>query len=286
MKPLGPPSARVLLRRRLTNAVAVALATGAALLALLALGWVLWTLVGNGLAGLNWALFTALPKPPGEPGGGLANAMFGTLMVTGLAIVLGVPIGLLGGIYLAEFGRSSAAARAVRFVSDVMMGVPSIVVGLFAYGLLVRPMDRFSGVAGAVALAVLMLPIVTRTTDEMLRLVPSSLREAALALGAPEWRMVTKVSIRAALPGILTGVILAVARVSGETAPLLFTSLNSPYWNFDPSMPTPTLNVTMFNYAMSPYEDWRRTAWAAALVITAGVLVLTIVARRLRPNDR
>jgi phosphate transport system permease protein len=283
---LGPVAARVVLRRRLASMAAFALATAAALLTLLVLGWVLWTLVGKGLEGMSVELFTALPKPPGEPGGGLANAMVGTLIVTGLAIVLGVPIGLLAGVYLAEFGRSSATARAVRFVSDVLMGVPSIVVGLFAYGLLVRPMGRFSGLAGAVALAVLMLPIVTRTTDEMLRLVPSSLREAALALGAPEWRMVTGVSIRAALPGILTGVVLAVARVGGETAPLLFTALGSPYWSVDPSAPTATLNVTMFNYAMSPYEDWRRTAWAAALVITAGVLVLTVAARRLRPRER
>ncbi len=276
----------IYVRRKATNIFMFGLATLAAAISLAFLVWILGTLVSRGLGGLSVAFFTELPKPPGDGGGGLSSAVGGTVVVTGLAIGLGVPIGLLAGTYLAEFGEGNRFASAVRFVADVLMGAPSIVVGVFVYGLMVRPMGRFSALAGSVALAVLMLPIVTRTTDEMLRLVPSSLREAALALGAPRWVMVLKVSVRSALPGILTGIILAIARVGGETAPLLFTSLNSPYWNFDPTQPTGTLNVTMFNYAMSPYADWRQLAWAAALVITAGVLVLTIIAKLVRTRAR
>ncbi len=276
----------VVFRRKAVNAIASLLATLAAVVTLAFLAWILLTLVSKGIAGIDLSFFTRLPKPPGESGGGLANAVVGTLLLTLMAVAIGVPIGLLAGIHLAEFGRDGLMARAVRFVSDVLMGAPSIVVGVFVYGLLVRPTGKFSGMAGAVALAVLMLPIVTRTTDEMLRLVPGSLREAALALGAPAWKMVTRVSLRAALPGITTGVLLAIARVSGETAPLLFTALNSPYWTFNPAEPTATLNVTMFNYAMSPYHDWQQLAWSAALVITMGVLLLTIVARALRSRVR
>lgn len=279
-------SALVLARRKAVNALMVGMATAAALTALLFLAWILSTLVLEGLEGLSWAFFTNLPRPPGEPGAGLANALVGTGLVALTAIVLGVPTGLLGGIYLSEYGKRGKLERTVRFVSDVLLGAPSIVVGVFVYGLLVRPLGHFSGLAGGVALAILMLPIVTRTTDEMLRLVPIPLREAALALGAPAWKVVTKVSLRAALPGITTGIILAIARVAGETAPLLFTSLNTPYWNADPLAPTATLNVTMFNYAMSPYEDWRRMAWAAALVITTAVLLLTVTARVARRRVR
>lgn len=277
---------RMQIRRKLVNATMFTLATLAAVLALVLLAWIVATLVTRGLQGLNLAFFTELPPPPGEQGGGLANAVVGTLMVTGIAVALGVPVGLLAGVYLAEFGKARPLAQGVRFVADLLMGAPSIVIGVFVYGLLVRPLGEFSGLAGAVALAVLMLPIITRTTDEMLQLVPTSLREAALALGAPPWKMITSVSIRAALPGIVTGMILAIARVSGETAPLLFTSLNSPFWNFNPTHPTGTLNVTMFNFAMSPYERWQQLAWSAALVITAGVLVLTILARLVRRRAR
>lgn len=279
-------SARVLVRRKALNAVMVTLATLAAITALAFLAWILSTLVARGVEGLSWAFFTGLPRPPGEPGAGLSNALAGTGLVALTAIVIGVPLGLLAGIYLSEYGKGGKLERAVRFVSDVLLGAPSIVVGVFVYGLLVRPLGHFSGFAGGVALAILMLPIVTRTTDEMLRLVPSTLREAALALGAPVWKMVTRVSLRAALPGITTGVILAIARVGGETAPLLFTSLNTPYWSTDLTEPMATLNVTMFNYAMSPYEDWRRMAWAAALVITSAVLLLTILARAVRRRTR
>lgn len=276
----------VLLRRKAVNALASLLSTLSAIIALGFLAWILATLISKGAAGIGLAFFTRLPKPPGELGGGLANAVVGTVLLTAMAVAFGVPVGLLAGIHLAEFGRDGRIARTIRFVSDVLMGAPSIVVGVFVYALLVRPTGKFSGIAGAVALAVLMLPIVTRTTDEMLRLVPGSLREAALALGAPAWKMVTRVSLRAALPGITTGVLLAIARVSGETAPLLFTALNSPYWTFNPAEPTASLNVTMFNYAMSPYHDWQQLAWAAALVITTGVLLLTIVARTLRARAR
>jgi phosphate transport system permease protein len=272
----------VLLRRKLVNGAMVTLASAAAAVVLVFLAWILFTLVSHGLGGLSVAFFTRLPKPAGEAGGGLANAIVGTGMISGLAVVFGVPLGILTGIYLAEYGKLGRLARAVRFVADVLLGAPSIVVGVFIYGLMVRPLGHFSALAGGVALAILMLPIVTRTTDEMLRLVPVSLREAALALGAPMWRMVLSVSLRAALPGITTGVILAIARVAGETAPLLFTALATPYWNLDPLEPTATLNVAMFNYAMSPYADWRQAAWAAALVITTGVLLLTILARAIR----
>lgn len=279
-------SALVLLRRKAINALMVGMATAAALTALVLLAWILSALVARGVEGLSWAFFTKLPRPPGESGAGLANSLVGTGLVALMAIVIGVPTGLLGGVYLSEYGKRGRLERAVRFVSDVLLGTPSIVVGVFVCGLLVRPLGHFSGLAGGVALAILMLPIVVRTTDEMLRLVPIPLREAALALGAPEWKVVTRVSLRAALPGITTGIILAIARVGGETSPLLFTSLNTPYWNADPLAPTATLNVTMFNYAMSPYDDWRRMAWAAALVITTAVLLLTIAARLVRRRVR
>lgn len=273
-------------RRQWHSKAMMALSSLALLFGVAMLAWVLGTLLTKGMAGVTFALFTELPLPPGEDGGGLAHAVVGTAQVTGLAVLFGVPLGLAAGVWLAEFGRGSMRGRklasAVRFLSDVLMGVPSIVVGVFVYGLVVSPMGSFSGFAGAVALAILMLPIVMRTTDEMLQTVPHTLREAALGLGAPMWKMVWHVSMRAALPGIITGVILAIARVGGETAPLLFTALNTVYWNFDPTQPTGTLNVTLFNYAMSPYDDWRRLAWGAALVITSAVLALTLIARRLR----
>lgn len=278
----SPVAIRLRRRRKVGSAVVMGLCALALVFGVAMLAWVLGTLVARGGGALSLALFTELPNPPGEPGGGLAHAVLGTLLITGLAAILGVPLGIGAGVWLAEYGQASKPARLVRFVADVLMGVPSIVIGVFAYGLVVTPMGRFSGLAGGVALALLMLPIVTRTTDEMLRVVPTALREAALALGAPVWKMVVKVSMRSALPGIITGVILAIARVGGETAPLLFTALNSPYWNLDPTRPTGTLNVTMFQYAMSPYHDWQQLAWGAALVITASVLGLTVVGRALR----
>lgn len=277
-----PRAQRARVRRVLLNRAMMVAAAAALILAVATLCWVLGTLIARGGGALSWRLLTELPNPPGIPGGGLAHAIAGTLLLTGAALCLGVPTGIAAGIWLAEFGQGSRIAYAVRFLADVLMGVPSIVIGVFVYGLLVAPLGSFSGLAGAVALALLMLPIVTRTTEEMLRAVPVTLREAALACGCPPWIMILRVSVRAALPGILTGVLLAIARVGGETAPLLFTSLNTPYWSFDPLAPIGTLNVTLFNYAMSPYRDWQQLAWAAALCITLAVLALTIAARTLR----
>ncbi|MCE5231625.1 phosphate ABC transporter permease PstA [bacterium] len=252
------------------------------------LGWILFVLVARGAGALNWDFFTKLPTPPGVEGGGVANAIVGTLAITAMAALVGVPLGMLGGVYLAEFGRGTRLAAAIRFSANILMGVPSIIIGIFVYAMLVQPMGRFSGYAGSLSLAIIMLPIVVRTTEDMLAMVPGSLREAAMALGAPRWKVSFGIYFRAAKAGILTGILLAVARVSGETAPLLFTSLNSPYWNrFDSvtgaaqsfAQPTANLTVTIFNQAMSPYPDWQQSAWAASLLITFGVLALTIVSR-------
>ncbi len=250
--------------------------------ALLGIGILIWILFGvivRGAGALNLSFFTQLPTPPGMTGGGLANAILGTLAMTVAATLLSVPIGLLSGIYLAEFGTESRVADQSRFSSNVLMGIPSIIVGVFAYTLIVIPLGHFSGYAGVVALAILMMPVITRTTEDMLRLVPNTLRESALALGAPRWKVTLAVVFRAAKAGLLTGILLAVARVSGETAPLLFTALNSPYWFSSLSGPTPNLTVTIFNYAVSPYDDWQRIAWGASLLITVSVLAFTLLAR-------
>jgi phosphate transport system permease protein len=212
-------------------------------------------------------------------GGGLGNAIAGTVLMTGVATLVGVPIGLLAGVFLAEFGKTSAIAPAVRFAANVLMGTPSILIGVFVYALVVVPMGHFSGLAGALALAMIILPVVTRTTEDMLQMVPDSLREAALALGSPRWKVTLGIVFRAAKSGLLTGILLAVARVSGESAPLLFTALNSPYSVRSLSQPTANLTVTIYNYALSPYADWRQMAWGASLLITAGVLSLMIIAR-------
>jgi phosphate transport system permease protein len=250
--------------------------------ALLGIGILIWILSGvvaRGLGALDLSFFTQLPTPPGMSGGGLANAILGTLAITLAATLLAVPIGLLAGIYLAEFGQDSRLADQSRFSSNVLMGIPSIIVGVFAYTLVVIPLGHFSGYAGVVALAILMMPVITRTTEDMLRLVPNTLRESALALGAPRWKVTLVVVFRAAKAGLLTGILLAVARVSGETAPLLFTALNSPYWFKSLSGPTPNLTVTIYNYAVSPYDDWQRLAWGASLLITMSVLAFTLSAR-------
>jgi phosphate transport system permease protein len=241
--------------------------------------WILSSVIVRGVGAFNLNFFTQLPTPPGMAGGGLANAMVGTIAMTMAATLISVPLGLLSGVYLAEFGQESRVADQSRFSANVLMGMPSIVVGLFAYALVVKPLGHFSGYAGTVALAILMIPVVTRTTEDMLRLVPNTLREAALALGAPRWKVTLAVVFRAAKAGLITGILLAVARVSGETAPLLFTALNSPYWFKSLSGPTPNLTVTIFDYAMSPYADWQRMAWGASLLITVGVLAFTLMAR-------
>jgi phosphate transport system permease protein len=266
-------------RRKAANLAMLVLSASSAMFGLFWLFWILKELIHRGGSALNWAFFTQLPTPPGMAGGGMANAIVGTLIITGLATLLGVPAGLMAGTYLAEYGRQSALGKIVRFVADVMTSAPSIVIGVFVYAVIVMPMKSFSAGAGAVALALIMIPVVVRTTEEMLRLVPGSLRESALALGAPYWRVVLSVCYRRVFGGLATGILLAIARVSGETAPLLFTSLNNPFWSVNLARPMGTLNVTLFNYAMSPYDDWRAKAWGAALLIAAGVLFTTLLAR-------
>lgn len=253
----------------------------AAMIGLAALAWILVVVLRHGAAALDVRLLTSLPSPPGGTGGGLGNAIVGTLAMTLLACALGIPVGMLAGVYLAEFGRGSRLAGTVRFMVNVMIGIPSIIIGLFVYTIMVVSVGHFSGWAGGVSLGLLILPVVARTTEDMLVLVPNSLRESALALGAARWRTTLQIVFRSARAGLLTGVLLAVARVSGETAPLLFTALNSPYWPRSLSGPTANLTVTIYNYAMSPYPDWQRIAWGASFLITIGVLALTIVSRAL-----
>ena len=267
--------------RRMVDLAMRLVAGSAAAAGILALGWILATVVSRGAAAVTPAFFTHLPTPPGVAGGGLANAMLGTLMITSLAALFSIPMGLMAGVYLAEFGRESRFAAAVRMATNIMMGVPSIISGVFVYTLLVATTGHFSGYAGAVALALIMLPVIVRTTEDMLLLVPGALREAGLALGTPRWRVTRDIVLRSASKGLLTGVLLAVARVSGETAPLLFTSLNSPYWPERLGQPTANLTVTIFSYAMSPFRDWQAQAWGAAMLITLGVLATSLCARLL-----
>lgn len=253
----------------------------AAVFGLLMLFWVLLTVLKNGAAAIDWNLLLKKTTPPGIEGGGVGNAILGSSILIFLAILIGVPTGILAGVYLAEFGRDSRIGALVRFSTNVMMGIPSIIVGLFVYTILVLSTGSFSGWAGATALAILMLPVISRTTEDMLHLVPNSLRESALALGAPRWKITISIVFRAAKNGLLTGVLLSVARISGETAPLLFTCLNSPYWPKSLNTPIANLPVTIFNCAMSPYADWRQLAWGASFLITMSVLGLTISARLL-----
>ncbi len=266
-------------RRKASDLSIKVFSTFSALLGIFFLGWILYVVIQRGAAALNWNFFTQLPAPPGTPGGGLASAILGTLYMTVIAGVVGVPTGMLAGVYLSEYGQRSRFGAWVRFTVNVMMGIPSIIMGLFIYTLMVVPFGHFSGYAGGMSLALLILPIVARTTEDMLTLVPNSMRESALALGAPRWRVTLGIVFRAARVGLITGVLLAVARVSGETAPLLFTSLNSPYWPKSLSQPTSNLTVTIFNYAMSPYNDWQQAAWGASLLIMVGVLSMTVLAR-------
>ncbi len=275
-------------RRRAVDRLVRLACLAATAVAVVPLASVLGYVVHQGAGGLDLSFFTELPKPVGEAGGGMANAIVGTLLLLGMACLIALPVGILAGVYLAEFGERRLG-RLIRFSADVMTGVPSIVVGMFVYTALVLSMRRFSAVAGAVALAILMLPTVTRTTEELLRLVPGSLREAALALGVPQWRTTLKVVLRAAAPGVATGAMLALARAAGETAPLLFTAFSSRFWAEGLDQPIASLPVQIFTYAVSPYADWHRQAWAAALVLVALVLVLNLVARllvRQRPAAR
>ncbi len=265
-------------RRRIVNATGLTVSLLAMLFGLFWLCWILITLLDNGLPALTSAVFTQMTPPPGSSGG-LLNAIVGSLMMTALGTLIGTPIGILAGTYLAEFGQRGWLAPITRFINDVLLSAPSIVIGLFVYQIYVVKVKHFSGWAGAIALSIIVIPIVIRTTENMLRLVPSTLREAAAALGAPQWKIVNFVTLRAARAGIITGVLLAVARISGETAPLLFTSLNNQFWSSNMDQPMANLPVVIFQFAMSPYEDWQHLAWAGALLITLSVLTLNIVAR-------
>jgi phosphate transport system permease protein len=264
-------------RRALSHAIIV-LCGASVLVALVPLALVLFYVVSQGISSLNLDFFTQMPKPVGEEGGGMANAIVGSLMVTGLGALMAVPIGIMSGIYASEYAGTRLAAG-IRFAADTLNGVPSIVIGVFVYSIAVLPFRRFSALAGGVALGIMMIPLIMRTTEELLRLVPSSLREGALALGATRARAVFTVVVPAALPGILTGILLALARIAGETAPLLFTAFNNRFWSTDVTQPVSTLTVQVFTYAIAPYEDWHRQAWAGALVLVSMVLLCSLLAR-------
>ena len=265
-------------RRKLANRVVLGLSFAATAIGLLWLAAILFTLLANGLSALTADLFTQMTPPPGSRGG-LLNAIYGSVVMTVLATLIGTPVGILAGTYLAEYSRGSRLAEVIRFINDILLSAPSIIVGLFVYEVVVIRVGHFSGWAGAFALAIIVVPVVVRTTEDMLRLVPDSLREAAAALGAPKWRTVIQISYRAAVQGILTGVMLAVARISGETAPLLFTALNNQFWSTDLNAPMANLPVVIFQFALSPYADWQSLAWGGALLITAVILTLNIGAR-------
>jgi phosphate transport system permease protein len=265
-------------RRKLVSAVMTGACGLAVAAALVPLSMILFYILRKGITSLNLDFFTKTPRPVGESGGGMANAIVGTLTLIGMASAIAVPIGVIGGIFVAEF-KGRRLATLVRFCADVLNGIPSIVIGIFAYGLVVLPMRRFSAVAGSVALAIMMIPIITRTTEELVRMVPDSMREGGLALGATRARVTFTVVLPSALPGIVTGVLLALARVAGETAPLLFTAFNNTFWTHRLDQPIASLTVQIFAYAISPYDDWHRQAWAGALVLVSLVLVFSILAR-------
>jgi phosphate transport system permease protein len=266
-------------RRRLVNLWGIATSMLAMTLGLAVLLWILFVLFANGFAALDWNIVSQDTPAPGTEGGGLRNAIVGSLLMVGLSVLVATPIGILAGIYLTEFGDQSKTAALTRFVTDIMLSAPSITIGLFVYAIAVATVGRFSGFAGSLALTLIAVPVVMRTTENMLRLVPGSLREAAFALGAPRWKVSLSVTLRAAKSGVITGVLLAIARISGETAPLLFTALNNQFFNDDMSKPMANLPVVIFQFAMSPYDNWIRLAWGGALLITMTVLVLNILAR-------
>jgi phosphate transport system permease protein len=270
-------------RRRWRNGMASALSIGAAGFGLTWLALILIVLVVKGVGGLSLAVFTEMTPPPGATGG-LLNAIVGSLLLTVLAVLFGTPLGILAGTYMAEYGRYSKLTMVVRFINDILLSAPSIVVGLFIYEIMVAQMGHFSAWAGAVALAILVIPVVVRTTEDMLLLVPNTLREASAALGVPQWLVIRHVAYRAARAGIITGVLLAIARITGETAPLLFTALNNQFFSWNLNAPMASLPVVIFQFALSPYEDWQQLAWTGALLVTAAVLALSIVARVLAPK--
>ena len=265
-------------RRAIKNGVALTLSLSATVFGLFWLAWILLTAFGKGLAAMKLGLFTEMTPPPGSEGG-LLNAFFGSMLMCGLAILIGAPIGIAAGTYLAEYSRKNLFGETVRFLNDILLSAPSIVLGLFIYALMVRTMGHFSGLAGGVALGLIVIPVVVRTTDEMLQLVPGPMREAALSLGVPQWKVIVQVLFRSARTGILTGVLLALARISGETAPLLFTALNNQYWSTELLQPMASVPVVVFQFAMSPYESWHELAWAGAFMVTLFVLLLSLVSR-------
>lgn len=267
-----------LARRRLLSNTVVVLCAAAVILALVPLALVFFYVIRQGFSSLDWNFFTKMPRPVGETGGGMANAILGTLYLIVIASVIAIPIGLISGIHLSEYRRSRLASL-VRFTADVLNGVPSIVIGIFAYGIAVLPVHRFSAIAGGVALSLMMIPIIARTTEELLNLVPGTLREGALALGATRSRAVWSVMVPAALPGIMTGILVALARIAGETAPLLFTSFNNRFFSTSLTQPIASLTVQVYTYAISPYEDWHRQAWAGALVLVSIVFLFSLLAR-------
>lgn len=266
-------------RRQLVNFWGLLTSMLAMAIGLAVLLWILFVLFSNGFASLDWNMFTKDTPAPGTEGGGLRNAIVGSLMIVGLTVLVATPVGILAGIYMAEYGDTSVTANITRFVTDIMLSAPSIVIGLFVYAIAVATLGTFSGYAGSLALTLIAIPVVMRTTENMLRLVPGSLREAAFALGAPRWKVSLSVTLRAAKNGVITGLLLAVARISGETAPLLFTALNNQFFNSDMSSPMANLPVVIFQFAMSPYDNWIRLAWGGALIVTMAVLVLNIMAR-------
>ncbi len=266
-------------RRKFVNKLGLYASFFAMVLGLFVLLWILFILFKNGFAGLSLAIFTESTPAPGTPGGGLANAIVGSLMMVGVSVLVSTPIGIFAGVYLAEFGDDNKLASVTRFVTDIMLSAPSIVLGLFVYAVLVAQVKHFSGWAGSFALALIAIPVVLKTTENMLRLVPGSLREAAFALGAPHWKVTNYVTLRAARSGVMTGLLLALARISGETAPLLFTALNNQFFSTNMNAPMANLPVVIFQFAMSPYDNWVSLAWAGALLITLSVLVLNIIAR-------
>jgi phosphate transport system permease protein len=266
-------------QRKRVNAIALVLSLTAMSFGLFWLAWILFETVRLGIGGLSLSLFTQMTPPPQEENGGLANAIFGSVTMVTLATLLGTPIGVLAGIYLAEYGQKGWLGSVTRFINDILLAAPSIVIGLFIYSVVVARVKSFSGWAGVLALALIVIPVVIRTTENMLSLIPNSLREAAYALGTPKWKVIMTVTLKSARAGVLTGILLALARIAGETAPLLFTALSNQFWTSDLSSPMASLPVTIFKFAMSPYENWQKLAWAGVFLITTGVLILNIVAR-------
>jgi len=269
----------LLMRRKMVNRLALTMSMGAMIFGLFWLAWILWTVFELGVSGLSLNLFTEMTPPPGASDGGLLNAIAGSALMVTLATVLGTPVGILAGVYLAEYGRFNLLGQTTRFINDLLLSAPSIVIGLFVYALIVANTGKFSAWSGVVALALIVLPVVVRTTENMLQLVPNTLREAAFALGAPKRVVISKVTLRAARAGVVTGVLLAVARIAGETAPLLFTALSNQFWSLNLNEPMANLPVTIFKFAMSPFVEWQQLAWAGVFLITLGVLALNIIAR-------